>query len=47
VVGFTTGSKGKVPGETCENRRRRNNNNNNNNCDNNNNCQTRPITTKH
>jgi hypothetical protein len=30
VVGFTTGSRGKVPGKTCENRRNNNNNNNNN-----------------
>jgi hypothetical protein len=30
-VGFTTGSRGKVPGKTCEKRRRGNNNNNNNN----------------
>lgn len=28
VVGFTTGSRGKVPGETCEKRRIRNHNNN-------------------
>jgi azurin len=28
---FTTGSRGKVPGKTCENRIRNNNNNNNNN----------------
>jgi hypothetical protein len=28
-VGFTIGSRGKVPGKTCEKRRRRNNNNNN------------------
>jgi hypothetical protein len=27
VVGFTTGSRGKVPGKTCEKRRRRRNNN--------------------
>jgi hypothetical protein len=27
VVGFTTGSRGKVPGETCEKRRINNNNN--------------------
>jgi hypothetical protein len=31
VVGFTTGSRGKVPGNTCEKRIRNNNNNNNNN----------------
>jgi hypothetical protein len=30
-VGFTTGSRGKVPGKTCEKRRNNNNNNNNNN----------------
>jgi hypothetical protein len=30
VVGFTIGSKGKVPGKSREKRRRRNNNNNNN-----------------
>jgi hypothetical protein len=29
-VGFTTGSRGKVPGKTCEKRIRNNNNNNNN-----------------
>jgi hypothetical protein len=29
-MGFTTGSRGKVPGITCEKRRRNNNNNNNN-----------------
>jgi hypothetical protein len=29
-VGFTIGSRGKVPGKTCEKRRRNNNNNNNN-----------------
>jgi hypothetical protein len=29
-VGFTTGSRGKVPGKTCEKRRRIINNNNNN-----------------
>jgi hypothetical protein len=29
-VGFTTGSRGKVPGKTCEKRTRNNNNNNNN-----------------
>jgi hypothetical protein len=34
-VGFTTGSRGKVPGKTCE--KRRGNNNNNNNSDNDNN----------
>jgi hypothetical protein len=28
---FTTGSRGKVPGKTCEKRRNNNNNNNNNN----------------
>jgi hypothetical protein len=28
VVGFTIGSKGKIPGKTCE---KKNNNNNNNN----------------
>jgi hypothetical protein len=28
VVGFTTGSRGKVPGRTCEKRIRNNNNNN-------------------
>jgi hypothetical protein len=28
-VGFTTGSRGKVPGKTYEKRRRNNNNNNN------------------
>jgi hypothetical protein len=42
VVGFTTGSRGKVPGKTCEKRIRNNNddddddnnnNNNNNNSD--------------
>jgi hypothetical protein len=35
VVGFTTGSRGKVPGKTREKRRRRksNNVNNNNFCD--------------
>jgi hypothetical protein len=31
VVGFTTGSRGKVQGKTCENRRINNYNNNNNN----------------
>jgi hypothetical protein len=31
VVGFTTGSRGKVPGKTCAKRIRNNNNNNNNN----------------
>jgi hypothetical protein len=31
VVGFTTGSRGKVPGKTCEKRRNNNNDNNNNN----------------
>jgi hypothetical protein len=31
VVGFTIGSRGKVPGKTCEKRRINNNNNNNNN----------------
>jgi hypothetical protein len=30
MVGFTIGSRGKVPGKTCEKRRRNNNNNNNN-----------------
>jgi hypothetical protein len=30
-VGFTIGSKGKVPGKTCGKRRINNNNNNNNN----------------
>jgi hypothetical protein len=30
VVGFTIGSRGKVPGKTCEKRRNNNNNNNNN-----------------
>jgi hypothetical protein len=30
-VGFTIGSREKVPGKTCENRIRNNNNNNNNN----------------
>jgi hypothetical protein len=30
VVGFTIGSREKVPGKICEKRRRRNNNNNNN-----------------
>jgi hypothetical protein len=30
VVGFTIGSRGKVPGKTCEKRIRNNNNNNNN-----------------
>jgi hypothetical protein len=30
VVEFTTGSRGKVPGKTCEKRRNNNNNNNNN-----------------
>jgi hypothetical protein len=29
VVEFIRGSRGKVPGKTCENRRRNNNNNNN------------------
>jgi hypothetical protein len=29
--GFTIGSRGKVPGKTCEKRIRNNNNNNNNN----------------
>jgi hypothetical protein len=29
VVGFTIGSRGKLPGKTCEKRRRGNNNNNN------------------
>jgi hypothetical protein len=29
VVGFTIGSRGKVPGKTCERRIRNNNNNNN------------------
>jgi hypothetical protein len=29
-VGFTIGSRGKVPGKTCGKRRRNNNNNNNN-----------------
>jgi hypothetical protein len=29
VVGFTTGSRGKVPGKTCEKRIRNNNDNNN------------------
>jgi hypothetical protein len=29
VVGFTTGSRGKVPGKTCEKRRRNYNNSNN------------------
>jgi hypothetical protein len=33
VVSFTIGSRGKLPGKTCEKRRRRNNNNNNNNND--------------
>jgi hypothetical protein len=28
VVGFTIGSRGKVPGKTCERRVRNNNNNN-------------------
>jgi hypothetical protein len=32
-VGFTIGSRGKVPGKTCEKRRGNNNNNNNNNND--------------
>jgi hypothetical protein len=38
-VGFTTPSRGKVPGNTCEKRIRNNNNNkkNNNNTNNNNN----------
>jgi hypothetical protein len=31
VLGFTTGSRGKVPGKTCEKRRINNNKNNNNN----------------
>jgi hypothetical protein len=31
VVGFTIGSRRKVPGKTCEKRIRNNNNNNNNN----------------
>jgi hypothetical protein len=31
VVGFTIGSRGKVPGKICEKRIRNNNNNNNNN----------------
>jgi hypothetical protein len=30
MVGFTTGSRAKVPGKTCEKRIRNNNNNNNN-----------------
>jgi hypothetical protein len=30
VVGFTIGSRGKVPGKTCEKIRNNNNNNNNN-----------------
>jgi hypothetical protein len=30
VVGFTTGSRGKVPGKTCGKRIRNNNDNNNN-----------------
>jgi hypothetical protein len=34
-VGFTTGSRGKVPGKTCEKRIRNNNRNNNNNNNNN------------
>jgi hypothetical protein len=36
VVGFTIGSRGKVPGKTCEKRGRNNNNKNNNNNNNNN-----------
>jgi hypothetical protein len=35
VVGFTIGSRGKVPGKTCEKRRINNNNNNNKNNNNN------------
>jgi hypothetical protein len=31
VVGLTIGSRGKVPGKTCEKRIRNDNNNNNNN----------------
>jgi hypothetical protein len=31
VVGFTTGSRGKVSGKTCEKRINNNNNNDNNN----------------
>jgi hypothetical protein len=31
VVGFTTGSRGEVPGKTCEKRIRNNNNNSYNN----------------
>jgi hypothetical protein len=31
MVRFTIGSRGKVPGKTCEKRRGNNNNNNNNN----------------
>jgi hypothetical protein len=31
VVGLTTGSRGNIPGKTCEKRIRNNNNNNNNN----------------
>jgi hypothetical protein len=31
VVGFTTGSRGKVPGKICKKRINNNNNNNNNN----------------
>jgi hypothetical protein len=31
VVGFTIGSRGKVPGKTCEKRKIRNNNNDHNN----------------
>jgi hypothetical protein len=31
MSGFTTGSRGKVPGKACEKRTRNNNNNNNNN----------------
>jgi hypothetical protein len=40
VVGCTTGSRGKVPGKTCEKRIRNNNNNNNNN----NNCGQERMT---
>jgi hypothetical protein len=36
-VGFSIGSKGKVPGKTCEKRIRNNNNNNNKNNKNKNN----------
>jgi hypothetical protein len=40
-VGFTTGSRGKVPGKTCEKRRINNDDNNNNN--NNNSCELNRV----